>query len=379
MELLSQIHIRRTQGDAVIQLLMGDLSAIPAAHAVDILVMSAFPGEYIALEGSLIDALDDRGLSMEVVAQEKEVDLRSQLNCWLSKPLSAAYQQKFNFKRILCFEPGDKIKEPEEVVGDIFRCINTFAFDEDKNGLAMPIIATGYQRIPMQKILPALLQAACFWLQNGLPVKSLKLVVHRQAQADEALPLFEKFKNEIEHTSAQHKESSPAKEGEEAEHNMPEDMGIEKTGDDSPIEIPEPATTKDGYDYFLSYAHVHSKDVQYFVDELKAKKKALNIFYDKDSIPAGGLWIQQISAAIQKADKVLIFLSPDYDKSPVCWDEFQCAKLMEYNLKKSIIQTIYLYGHNKTPMPLIMGIYSYIDCREGSPEKIVECIARLLK
>jgi TIR domain len=374
MQLLSQIDIQRTHGNTAIQLLLGDLSNIPPEHATDILAMSAFPNEYIALEGSLIDALDDRGLSVEEIARDKEVDLRSQLNCWLSKPLSASNQQKFNFKRILCFEPGDKIKEPEEVVGDIFRCINNFAFDDDKNQVAMPIIATGYQGITMQKILPALLKAAYFWLQNGLPIKLLKLVVHRKEQAGEALPMFNNFKKNIPNSTTLQQNDI-----ETEEQVIPENNEIEVVVDTTPAELPQTTIKQQGYDYFLSYAHVHSKDVQYFVDELKAKKRELNIFYDKDNIPPGGLWIQQISAAIQKADKVLIFLSPDYDKSPVCWDEFQCAKLMEYNLKKSIIQTIYLYGHKDTPMPLIMGIYSYIDCREGSPEKIADCIVRLLK
>ena len=384
MQLLSQINIQRSQGNTVIQLLHGDLSAIPPEHATDILAMSAFPGTYIALEGSLIDALDDKGLSVEAMAKDKEVDLRSQLNCWLSKALSTSDQQKFNFKRLLCFEPGEKIKEPEEVVGDIFRCINTFAFDEDKNEVAMPIIATGYQKIALQKILPALLQAAYFWLQNGLPIKSLKLVVYRKEQAREALLLFNTFKKGLQFKNT-------------PQYKPANGSGSSKKSGASPIHLnnissyiaPKPAnrskekttagTLKDGYDYFLSYAHTHSTQVQYFVDELKAKNTGLNIFYDKDSIPPGGLWIQQISSAIQKADKVLIFLSPDYDKSPVCWDEFQCAKLMEYNRKKSIIQTIYLYGHQETEMPLIMGIYSYIDCREGSNEKINDCIGKLLK
>ena len=381
MQLLSQIDIQRSQGNAFIQLLQGDLSAIPAEHATDILVMSAFPNEYIALKGSLIDALDDRGLSVEAMAKDKEVDLRNQLDCWLSKPLSPTDQQKFNFKRILCFEPGDKIKEPGEVVGDIFRCINTFAFDADKNTLVMPIIATGYQRIAMEKILPALLQAAYFWLQNGLPVKSLKLVVHSTERAAEALPVFDKFKSSIEARYAA--ETAPPQPPLPKKSNSFFNRIKNKIGKrlsiNKAIETPVNIPAKKGYDYFLSYAHVHAKQVQYFVDELKAKKNSLSIFYDKDSIPPGGLWIQQISAAIQKADKVLIFLSPDYDKSPVCWDEFQCAKLMEYNRKESIIQTIYLYGYKETEMPLIMGIYSYIDCREGSNEKMGACIQQLLK
>ena len=142
---------------------------------------------------------------------------------------------------------------------------------------------------------------------------------------------------------------------------------------------PVTVETKKGYDYFLSYAHVHAKEIQLFIDELKVKNNTLSVFYDKDSIPPGGMWIQQISAAIQQADKVLIFLSPEYDKSPVCWDEFQCAKLMEYNRKKNMIQTVYLYGYKETEMPLIMGIYSYIDCREGSADKLKACVQQLLK
>jgi hypothetical protein len=197
MKLLSQIIINRLQGNAAIQLFQGDLSAIPAEHQTDILLMSAFPGEYIALERSLIKALADKGLSVESLANDKESDLRKQLNCWLSKPISTADQQKFNFKRILCFEPGDKIKEPEEVVGDIFRCINTFVFDEESNVISMPIIASGYQHIAIQKILPALLETSCFWLKNGLPLDTIKLVVHNPEKTSLAFPIFENFKTNL--------------------------------------------------------------------------------------------------------------------------------------------------------------------------------------
>ena len=377
MKLLSQISIERSQGNGVIQLLQGDLSAIPTEHATDLLVMSAFPGDYIALEGSLIYALNKKGLSVGALAMDKETDLRNQLNCWLSKPLSFADQQKFNFKKILCFEPGEKIKEPQEVVSDIFRCINTFAFDDENNEIAMPIIGTGYQQVPIQKMLPALLQACNFWLKNGLPLCSIKLVVHNSEKAKYAEQLFNEFKKAL----PQHKTetSSPqvipplSSSSDDLTKKMDERL---QKANITPQKIPP---GRKGYNYFLSYAHVHSKEVQLFVDELKKRNTNLSIFYDKDSIPPGGLWIQQISAAIQQADKVLIFLSPEYDKSPVCWDEFQCAKLMEYNRKKSIIQTVYLYGHKETEMPLIMGIYSYIDCREGDAEKLQQCVQQLLK
>ena len=379
MKLLSQINIERSQGNAVIQLLQGDLSAIPTEHATDLLVMSAFPGDYIALKGSLIYALNKKGLSVEALARNKEIDLRNQLDCWLSKPLSSSDQKKFNFKKILCFEPGEKIKQPEEVVGDIFRCINTFAFDEEHNELAMPIIGTGYQQVSLQKMFPALLQVCHFWLKNGLPVKSIKLVVHNSEKAKEAVQLFEEFKKNSSPAQDERETAVPAR----AASPLSQPLGNRTKKRNSPLKKAETTSKnpplKKGYDYFLSYAHAHSKEVQLFVDKLKKRNKNLSVFYDKDSIPPGGLWIQQISAAIQQADKVLIFLSPDYDKSPVCWDEFQCAKLMEYNRKRTIIQTVYLYGHKETEMPVMMGIYSYIDCREGNSKKLEQCIKQLLK
>lgn len=354
MKRLSQLDIKQSNNTASIQLFHGDLSAIPSEFATDILVISAFPGNYIASKGSLIKALEDKGLSVSELAEDKETDLRSSLNCWLSKPLSQADQQKFNFKKILCFEPGEKIKEPEEVVGDIFRCINSFAFDENNNELAMPVIGTGYQQVSLEKMLPALLTACHFWLSNGLPLEHIRLVIHDKEKVDQALAIFNSFKKTL--TSKAVKKVKK----------------IKQTG--NAMLAPDKR-----YHYFLSYAHGHSKDIQLFVEELRKRNNQLSIFYDKDSIPPGGLWIQQISTAIQQADKVLVFLSPDYDNSPVCWDEFQCAKLMEYNLKKSMIQTVYLYGHKETAMPLIMGIYSYIDCREGNLEKLKQCVEALIK
>jgi hypothetical protein len=375
MKLLAQIEVKYLQQHSSIQLLQGDLSAIPAEHATDILVMSAFPGSYIALKGSLILALQQKGLVVGALAADKETDLRQQLDCWLSKPLSRQQQQQFHIKRLLCYEPGEKIREPQEVVGDIFRCINSFVFNEENNVVAMPIIATGYQQVPLQTILPAILEAAYFWLHSGLPVKCIKLVVHRDEQAQEALPIFNQFKKEIDEVNALKDEDAKSNSSiwQKIKNRFTKKEDLPKKSEIAAV------VAKKNYDYFLSYAHVHAKEIQYFVDELKKKNGDLKIFYDKDSIPAGGLWIQQISAAIQQADKVLVFLSPDYDNSPVCWDEFQCAKLIEYNKKKSVIQTVYLFGHKETEMPVIMGIYSYIDCREGNTEKLTACIQRLLQ
>ena len=46
MQLISELIIPNETGKSVIQLLQGDLSELPAAHKTDILVLSAFPGNY---------------------------------------------------------------------------------------------------------------------------------------------------------------------------------------------------------------------------------------------------------------------------------------------------------------------------------------------
>jgi len=415
MQVLSEIMISRPQQDnAVIQLLQGDLSAIPKEHAADILIISAYPGSYVPVPRTLIAALDSKGLSVEQLAKDKAIDLRDQLGCWLSQPLTAAQQEQFNFKKILCFEPWHSTTEQTAVIGNIFRCINTFAFNENNNTIAMPVLASGKQKVPFEKMLPAMLDASIFWLENGLPLKAIKLVLYSGEQAAIALPVFSRAKqqNELKQSlrngsisgndalkmlDIKKQEQLPgeemmqmvASEIQELAGRVKDrkDIAPSSAPPPSPAAAPNPAASSSGpaikestpppissnettlqYDYFVSYAHKHADVVDVFVSNLKNSNKELQLFYDKSSIPPGGLWIKQISDAIQKAKKVLVFLSPEYSNSPVCWDEFQCAKLVEYNTRKPLIQTIYLY--NDSAMPPIMGIYSWADCREGDAEKL---------
>jgi hypothetical protein len=399
MKLLSQITVKRQQKDAIIQLLQGDLTAIPPEHAADILVVSAFPGSYEPYSKTLMAALFHKGIFVGKMANNKEIDLRSQLGCWLSKPVSDEQQKQFNFKQILCFEPGAEVHEDKTVAGNIFRCINSFAFEKHYNVIAMPVVTSGNQKVALDKMLPAIVEAAIFWLENGLPLQSLKLVLYSDEQVADGIPLFERIKKDCESLTLP--EEKPDTDLLFAKKIVQKSVRIlkglinliplnqflirgmnnnlKRSVDSSDFEKTVNSNTKkeDSYDFFISYAHTHSELINSFVEHLKQKNSQLKIFYDKDSIPPGGLWIKQISDTIQKSKKVLVFLSPDYDKSPVCWDEFQCAKLLEYNRKKSVIQTIYLYKYEEE-MPLIMGIYSYLDCREGDKEKLLAAIPKLV-
>ncbi|MFL5810716.1 MAG: toll/interleukin-1 receptor domain-containing protein [Flavisolibacter sp.] len=368
MEVISTISIKKPNGVGNIQLLQGDLSSVPEEFKADILVVSAFPNQYQPLDGTLIGSLAAKGLSVAHLAENKETDLRAQLGCWLSKPLDADLQKQLHFKRVLCFEPLSQSSAPHEIVGNVFRCINTFAFDGEHNIVAMPVLAAGNQKVPMQKMLPALVEAAIFWLKQGLPLNCIRLVIFNKENVDAAQVVFQEIKETESRISKAQVETDPDTKI-EVKASRGAGMLSEKNDD---------AQNKNySYDFFVSYAHSHTSLVNDFVRTLLEKHTTLKIFYDRESIPPGGLWLKQISDAIADAKKVLIFLSPDYSVSPVCWDEFQCAKLVEYNNQRQMIQTIYLY--NDKAMPPIMGIHSWIDCREGDVQKLNDSILQIVK
>jgi hypothetical protein len=87
VELLDSITIRHQGRDRTIMQFVGDLAALPASEAVDVLVVSAFPDDYAPTPGSLIGALSRRGISVADLSQAKAVDLRRFSSCWLSAPL----------------------------------------------------------------------------------------------------------------------------------------------------------------------------------------------------------------------------------------------------------------------------------------------------
>jgi hypothetical protein len=375
MKLLSTISIQ-TGRKAVIELLQGDLSELPKEHEADILVISAYPGKYGPSPGSLVEALYKKGLSVEELSKNIMCDLRPQLGCWLSDHLSAEQQKKFNFSHILCFEPFLHTTAPEEVVSNIFRCINTFVFEDDHNVVAMPILATGNQKVPIDKMMPALLEEAIFWMEQGLPLNHIKLVVYEKQHIKKAIEIFEEAKRSYEPQPADAKmEKKVAMESGSAGAAMPRSAAAPSSP--AMAAPPMPPSLEEQYDYFISYAHKQTELVHSFVENIRKTNDRLKIFYDRSSIPPGGLWIKHISDAIQRARKVIILITPDYCNSPVCWDEFQCAKLIEYNTRQQVIQTIYLYSEKA--LPPIMGIYSYIDCREGDLTKLIEATTSLMK
>lgn len=435
MDIINRLTVQRRRGKespATIELLQGDLCTIPPEHAVDALVVSAFPNSYTPSPGTLFEALFRRGLDMRNIAQEKQEDQRECLGCWISRPLPAELARKFNFGRIVCFEPryaafvnntGFDGSSIEHTVGYVFRCLNNFVIPEsteepevrrfDITRVAMPLLATGNQRVPIERLLPKLVEAAVFWLQEGLPIECLKIVAFEPADAQVASSIFPLSASSGPLLPGASPEATPARNtGWQADlagivaaqvietctgRLRDELLALASDGERPMVQAlfdrlasAKPRLANDkliaptrtdvampACDVFVSYAHKQDQEVLAFVRELEHRYPRLSIFYDHQSIPVGAQWLKMISEAVHKARMFVAVLSPDYSASPVCWDEFQCAKLREYNTRTSVIRTVRLYSERE--LPPMMGIHSYVDCVEGDLEKLRGCVATLLE
>ncbi|BBM85792.1 toll/interleukin-1 receptor domain-containing protein [Candidatus Uabimicrobium amorphum] len=332
MQLINNIAVYHNSEPRFIELHKGDLSQIPDKDAVDILVVSSFPGDYNEVPGTLIGALSDQGVSVGKLAKDKESDLRDTFSCWLSKEVE---NKGVNFKKILCFEPRKREQHVPEVIGDIFQSLIAFLSNsESLQDVAMPLVATGSQRASKNEILTALVEAAAHWLGMGLPVKRIKIAIYNQSSVDEAMDVFSQLKEKYH-------QQAPLK---------------EKSKDDSYQ-----------YDIFISYSHQNTAEANHLVSLLKELDDKLRIFIDRKELDVGCAWQQQIYDALDSCRKVVALYSTDYLNSKVCKEEFNIALYRDRDREENVLFPIYLYS---AALPTYMKVLQYIDCREGDQNKL---------
>lgn len=320
---------------ARIEFCVGDLTAIEAKDAVDVLIVSAFPNNYPPLPGSLIGALARKGLSVEELARRKEVDLRQSFSCWMS-PLLKDLRQGLHFARILCFEPYCR-GTPAELVGDIFRSLAPFFGGHPPiRTVATPIPATGYQGVDPVKMLRLLVEAAVQWMAVGMPLARLKIVCLPGPNVEALQNAFQDLKRTCT-PQVQH-----------SDHDFK-------------------------YDLFISYAHADQNEVSIFERKLIDALPSIRMFIDRKDLNPGAAWQHEIYQSLDECRKVLAFLTPAYLGSKVCLEEFNIALCRNREASRRILAPVYLYS---AQLPTYMKVVQFWDCREFERARIDQvCVA----
>jgi hypothetical protein len=329
MILLEKFTVEHAAGTRHVELFHGDLSRIPREEAVDVLVISAYPDDYTPTPGSLIGALHREGISVRELAQRKAVDLRHAFSCWLSEDLGASFDQ-VGFRRVLCFEPLIR-GAPEAVVGEIFQSLMPFVHGSPPiNTLAMPLVASGDQGVPVDAILTPLLEAATRWLGLGLPIERLKIVERSEPKAHELAARLAAFARDLPTANRQTRKSY-------------------------------------SYDVFISYSHGNADAADFLVAQLRTLKPDIRIFLDRHDIDLGHSWQHRIFESIDSCDKVVAVYSPSYLQSRMCKEEFSIALHRHRESEEGVLLPIYL---SSTDLPTYMKLLQYRDCRESDRVKL---------
>jgi len=300
-----------------IELYWGDLSYLPPQQAVDILVVSAFPNDYIPTATSLIGALHRNGVSVHRMSFDKEKDMREDFSCWLSRPTGVR-----SFKRILCVESGWR-GTPPQLADYLFRAIAPVSVTEvATRSVAMPLIGAGDQGYDAAQILESILKAAVTWLRRGMPIEVLKIVAYSAEVAEQAKKRFVTIRDADSANSQSTRQ----------------------------------------WDVFLSYSHQDSSVAQHINRSLTSARQDIRVFCDRPALIPGSSWLMQIAEAIDSALCVLALYTPSYWESVPCKDELTAAYVRQSKQQQQLLFPIYYLSAR---FPSYFEGLQYADCREA--------------
>ena len=286
------------------------------------LVVSAFPNDYIPTPSSLIGALHRNGISVHKLSFDKERDMRDEFSCWLSRPVGVR-----SFRRILCIESGWR-GTPPEIADDLFRAIAPISVTNvPTRSVALPLIGAGDQGYAAEQILESVLTAAVSWFRRGMPIEVLKIVAYSDEAASRAKKRFTELK---EADSGRRKD---------AQH----------------------------WDVFLSYSHADTSAAEHIHRSLTAARSCIRVFLDKQALEPGSSWLMQIAEAIDSAHCVLALYTPSYWASIFCKDELSAAYVRQAKARRQILFPIY---YQTAEIPSFFEALHYADCREADVRKL---------
>lgn len=336
MELIDSITVLHRDQKRVVELLVGDLTQLPAEHAVDVLVVSAFPDDYVPTSTSLIGALHRRGVSIAALATKKECDLRQFSSCWLSRIIDLP---GIHVRRILCFEPLTRGRATE-VVGDIFRSIIPFTTGQPPiSQIALPLVATGAQGEPAAAMLEALLDASVHWLTAGMSLEKIKIVLSNSSDLPGLRDSFARVKRRLTQMA------------------------------------PTQPSSSFRFDVFISYSQQNKEPIDALVSSLRTGRSDLRVFMDRLELRPGAAWQQHIFEALDASRRVICAFSPEYLSSKICNEEFNIAMYRHRESTDGVLLPLYLFT---TELPTYMKLVHYADVREGDSTKIAQAAKALL-
>lgn len=173
----------------------GDLTDLNCSEKAGWLVVSSLPNDYSPTPGSLIGALNGKGISVQALSQDKAADYEPELACWVSKEITST-DPTIQFSRILLFEPPRPSGQTAPAhVKDILAGIKRYLSpDNPKTSVLSPMVSTGSAGADPTAILTALYNSIVETMKSDFKLNFTRVVIYNQNEVDPLTALFEKLK-----------------------------------------------------------------------------------------------------------------------------------------------------------------------------------------
>ena len=261
-----------------IRVIHGDLTQIESA---DVVVCSAFQGDYAPLYGTLIGALwRNKNIMVKDLADKPEIDLRS-MGCWISQEI-----EESDFKRVACVELyGRKIQGKNGKDYLLQTGFSTLSYLIDQctmreipvGTIALPILASGDQNIAFEYVIAPLIKHCMRMLTENDGVESLLFCERNEEKAKYLAEALKKHLTSL-------------------------------------IEKPQ---------VFISYS---TKNTDYAFQLRDGLEKAgIRCWIAPDCIPTGSCYLEEIPLALSSAPIFALILTPEAENSKWVPKELEVA------------------------------------------------------
>ena len=190
MNTLNSKTIMTSQGEKTLSVHVCDIRNLN--ENVDVMTVSAFYRDYNPVQGTLLEALNEKRIDVASISMDPEIDLRTQCNIWLSKEIDASAQ--LPIKRIGCIEMGQYspdrkfwMSHEDKILASIrayFRMLDIASImGISLETIALPILGTGSQGISTEFIVSPLLNECCGFLKRNTAVNRLMVITNNHSSA----------------------------------------------------------------------------------------------------------------------------------------------------------------------------------------------------
>lgn len=182
-------------GEKTLEVWCHDITNFPIK--IDLMTISAYRRNYDALfTHTMMGALHhENGIDIKYYAQNAFMDLQDAMGCWISQPVIHSENNK-NIGRLGCIEFSGKNTTEDELLLRIKAYCHLLDLAADlgveMDTVGMPIVGTGNQKIPMNKIIIPLINEVVSLLMRNSSVNRLIFIERNYEKAHELTDTLEK-------------------------------------------------------------------------------------------------------------------------------------------------------------------------------------------